>query len=495
MAKTGAPIRYLYRSHPALKIPAPLSGNKGRTLCPYCWHAFPPSETLFIARHQDLLGDPVLGPEAYRRFLPQRFTPEGNALDAGGLACPDRACPRCHLRIPNCFWEAAPFFVSIVGAPGCGKSYFLTSMSWALRRNLPASFALFFGDADARTNQWLADYESALFVNPRRDEPVSLRKTEMQGDLYERIVLRGMTLHLPRPAVFSLRPQEGHPAFEKGAHTAGRVVVVYDNAGEHFQPGMDSAANPGTQHLAQSQAVLFLFDPTADPRFLQTCARGGAALAPARVALRQETLLTEMINRMTSYRGLRAGRRIDIPLIVVGTKADVWRHLLPDGAGAPPWRRSATLGTSAIEMDALASVSLSVRHWFAKACPEMVTAAEAAFRHVFYIPASALGHNPPPDSRGAVAVLPREIRPWWVEVPLLYVLALAGLAPVVERADDGRLPPSPAEFKGDRVRVRMPDGRWQTIPSTYAGRTLRCPQTGAAFRIPPPPVEPAAVDR
>ncbi len=36
--------------------------------------------------------------------------------------------------------EMEPLFVSILGAPASGKSYFLTAMTWQLRRTLPTPF-------------------------------------------------------------------------------------------------------------------------------------------------------------------------------------------------------------------------------------------------------------------------------------------------------------------------------------------------------------------
>jgi hypothetical protein len=41
----------------------PGSGRRG-IVCPHCWHRFDVEEFLFIARHQSLVGDPVLGADA-----------------------------------------------------------------------------------------------------------------------------------------------------------------------------------------------------------------------------------------------------------------------------------------------------------------------------------------------------------------------------------------------------------------------------------------------
>src|SRR5207302_699308 len=163
-----------------------------RPICPHCWTAFSPEDVLFIAAHSDLLGDPRLGPEQLQRFLPTRFDLEGNALDAKGFACQSLACPKCHLPLPRALLETEPLFVSILGTPACGKSYFLTAMTWELRRMLPQQFALTFSDADTISNRSLNEFEELLFLNPKANELICLadliRKTELQGELYDTVM-------------------------------------------------------------------------------------------------------------------------------------------------------------------------------------------------------------------------------------------------------------------------------------------------------------------
>src|SRR5205823_14427851 len=128
--------------------------------------AFAPEEILWITAHADLLGDQRLGPDQQQRFLPTRFNLDGNALDAKGFVCHLLACPKCHLPVPRVLLEIEPYFVSILGSPACGKSYFLTAMTWEMRRLLPLHFALSFTDADPVSNRQLNAYEEALFLNP-----------------------------------------------------------------------------------------------------------------------------------------------------------------------------------------------------------------------------------------------------------------------------------------------------------------------------------------
>ena len=61
--------------------------------CPHCWERFAPEDVLWVSEHVDLLGDPLLGPERQQRFLPSRYTLEGDAIDAKGMTSPDPGLP------------------------------------------------------------------------------------------------------------------------------------------------------------------------------------------------------------------------------------------------------------------------------------------------------------------------------------------------------------------------------------------------------------------
>ena len=137
-------------------------------LCPHCWHRFAPAQTLWVARHEALRGDPVAGPDAMARFRPSRFTPSGMAIDAGGQPCHQLACPRCHLELPRALFETRPVFMSLIGCPSSGKSNFLAAMTWRLRALLGTHFQLAFRDAEPSANLVLNDYEQKLFL---QDDP------------------------------------------------------------------------------------------------------------------------------------------------------------------------------------------------------------------------------------------------------------------------------------------------------------------------------------
>ena len=408
--------------------------------CPHCWERFSPHEVLWVSEHVNLLGDPFLGAEQQQRFLPSRYTLQGDAIDAKGLICRSLACPRCHLPVPRAMMEMEPLFISILGAPGSGKSYFLTAMTWQLRQLLPLHFKVGFTDADMEANRALNGYEESLFLNPNESEVVSLDKlilkTETQGTLYEQVSYGQRTVTYPRPFLFAMQPQEGHPAGDPARHS--RMLCLYDNAGEHFQPGQDKASSPLTRHLAQSRALLFLFDPTQDPRFRAVCRGGDSPGATSRAARmsRQETILSEAAARIRRLSGLAQGSKYDHPLVIVIAKFDEWAHLLGVDDDSDPWRAQGNM--TGVDVEKIERMSGRLREILLKYCPETVTAAESFAKEVTYIAVSSLGGQMELDpNSGLPGIRPRNIRPHWVTVPLLYSISrvLPALVPrLVRRA-------------------------------------------------------------
>lgn len=404
--------------------------------CPHCWTTIKPEEMLFVSEHIDLLGDSKLGSDQPIRFRPTRFTVQGEAIDAKGFPCLRLACPNCHLQIPRASLEMPAHFLSIFGAPGSGKSYYLASMTWEMRRRVGEEFRLAFNDADPEMNQHLNEYEEALFVNSRGAESIPLgdliRKTETQGDLYASVNFGNQNVIYARPFLFTLQPRNDHPQ-AKQAENLARVICLYDNAGESFQPGADTAANPVTRHLARSRALMFVFDPLQDVRFRQAA----SLMDKPRVLSRQEPVLQEAASRVRRYAGLSSRGQHDRPLIVVLTKADQW--IEPILGGFPEGEPLRTVvhnerRMNGIDLNAIEQFSAKVREQLLKISPEIIAAAESFCKEVIYIPTSAVGSHVVVDPEtGLDRIRPAETAPQWVTVPMFYALARTtkGLVPIV----------------------------------------------------------------
>ena len=415
----------------------PISKLRGRLtilselICPHCWHRFAPEDSLWISEHPDLIGDPKLGDMYAKRFLPSRFSPEGDALDVQGYRTTRLACPSCHLEVPRPLYQIPAIFYSILGAPACGKSYFLASMTWQLRQMLPSHFQLTLNDADASVNARLHEYEEQQFLSVDPDQLVSIAKTETQGDLYDQVRMGDHSITLPRPFMFTVQPTAKHPNHGR-ANAVSRVICLYDNAGESFLPGADSVSSPVTRHLALSECLFFCFDPTQDPRFRRACE--GKSEDPQmkhrvnrlvrEASVRQDTILLEAIQRVRRHAGLREDELHQRPMIIVVTKWDSWRSLLPDVSRRDPYFDVEGQKTRTLDLDRIQNASEKVGTLLHTLCPEVVAAAHGFANELTFIPVSATGVSPELDPQtGSLGIRPRDMKPYCVEVPLLYALA------------------------------------------------------------------------
>lgn len=396
--------------------------------CPHCWHRFPPEQILWIAEHVDLLGDPLAGPDQMQRFLPSRFTVRGEAVDAHGFACHQLACPHCHLTIPRPLLEKEPLFFSIFGAPASGKSFYLAAMTWELRKILPMKFGLSFADTDPILNRHLNEYEESVFSSANATEltPLSslIRKTEEQGDLYSTITRGTQSISYPRPCLFSLDPQPNHfsRADDKPGEK-GRILCLYDNAGESFLPGKDSVSSPVTRHLAQSRALFFVMDPTQDARFQRKM--GSLAKFGGMRSSRQELLAQEAAVRIQKFAGRDSQRRR--PLIVILTKFDMWGDLVWQKELPEPWlrtRNEAGQESLVLDIDTIQRESALMRKLMLETSPEIVTIADTLSDLVTFVPVSAIGWNVQAHpTSGLPCVIPAETKPSWATVPILLGIA------------------------------------------------------------------------
>jgi len=368
-----------------------------------------------------------LGPDHKQRFLPTRFTIEGAALDAKGFPCTELACPRCYLPIPRILLEKDPFFISILGSPACGKSFFLTALTWEARRLFPTHFGLSFADADPVSNRALNENEESLFLTNRGDAPIPLadliRKTELQGDQYDTVSYGSQTVAYPRPFLFSLFPRDTEREDPK-KRRVGRVLCLYDNAGEHFLAGQDLPNSAVTQHMAYSRLLLYLFDPTGDLRFCQLCERQGIQFKAGQSRTgRQESILHEAGVRIRRITGQPQGTRHSRNLVVVMTKFDAWNKLLQDPSLGEPFVEAAQ--GRQLDLGRVERRSQQLKALLQATCPEVVFPAESLSEQVSYIAVSALGPDLTTDARsGQPAIRTRQIKPIWATVPLLYGLHL-----------------------------------------------------------------------
>jgi hypothetical protein len=416
----------------------PMTGLLSQATCPNCWEKFAPEDVMWVSEHADLYDDGKLGSGNQRRFVPTRFNVAGQAIDARGMACHHLACPKCHLDMPRSMLELEPLFFSIFGSPGSGKSFFLSSMTWELRKILPLKFMTSFADADPALNAKLNAYEQSLFANTNPDRVVRLNqlvlKTQMEDDkLHSKVSYGGQEVSYARPFLFNVQPQTGHPNAGR-ADRLGRTVCLYDNAGEAFQTGADKTATPHTRHLALAKALFFVFDPTQEARFRREFRGAGSGLESGREYMRQEPILQEAAARVRRYSNLRQGQRCEQPLIVILTKCDQWGGLLAEQPQGEPFVMKSAAGSGrgtvhALNASTVERRSQDARSLLLRTCPEIVTAAEGFASDVTYVPVSAVGDKV--EGSDEPSIRPADAKPFWATVPFLLGLmkAVPGMIP------------------------------------------------------------------
>lgn len=388
----------------------------GEFTCPVCWFRFDRGDVMSIAVHANLRGDPVLGEEHMQRFLASRFNDRGQALDAMGLAAPEIACPHCRRKLPPGFLDQPHHIFSIVGAPTSGKSYYLSVLVKLLQSRLFKDFGVTFRDAAPSENAVLNDMKRHLF-SAATPEEAYLAKTDLEGALYESLPRQGRQVRLPKPFVFRIS--------QTAKADEGFSLVFYDNAGEHFEPGRNSADSPGAQHIAVASGVLFLFDPLFNTEFRKLLKDSDDPQLQKNQPDQQDVILSESEVRMKEILGLAANERVSTPLAVIAGKSDAWLKMLGDAPLLPAVVEIS--GKRTIDLANLRTNSDRIRSFLLDICPAIVANAEAISSEVCYFAASPLGHPPVKftDNRGIerIGPDPKRLCPSRVEDAPLWILA------------------------------------------------------------------------
>ncbi len=387
------------------------------SICPHCWQTFQPEEVLWISRHVELLGDDVLGPDVQKRFSPTRFNVAGNAIDLNGMECTGMACPHCHLPVVRSVLEYEPYFISVVGETNAGKSYFLASMTWSLRRQFPQNFGLLFVDADTVSNRLLIENERILFSGSDGDSIVRILNTQLEGAGYNTVNLGAHPIILSRPLLFNVSQN----AFTKEPFSP-RLLCLYDNAGEHFNPSTDPDKTPSINHLSKANVIWFLFDPTLDERFRKAMGSKRNALH-VEANSRQETILNGAATRIANFRH-RSARP---PLVVIVPKLDLWKHMLSFDFTTDPVKDDPTSQKCVVDVSRIDKVSVALRDLLEKHVPEFVASAKNFDPDVRFIPTSATGCAPEVDpENGHLGFRKKKLNSMWITAPMLYSLGCKG---------------------------------------------------------------------
>ena len=444
-----------------------LGDPNGDLICPHCWLRFSSEQLLYIASHPALIGDPVLGPGAMKRFSPTAFNANGQALDAMSYVATEMACPRCRLKIPATVIDEKSLYFSIVGAPSSGKSYYLATLLHSLRKHLASDFACSLIDVDPELNMVLDEYEETLFRNKRSNELAMLPKTEQTGDRFtSTITIDNIQVYLPKPFIFELKHLSGEDS-DRDCN-----IIFYDNAGEHFAPGSDNANNPGTRHLACSNGIVFIFDPINDALMRKFCNPAEPQLENDAAVTDQTKLLSEMILRLRRHRNMDVNEKCSVPLVIGVCKYDAWKELFEHDLSTLSTLETVENSlTMAWNRNMIMDVSFAMRELLLKHCPSLVNTAEGFFEKVIFVPFSNFGCLASQNEFGNVGVLPSQINPIWTQETFMALMAEYDVITLAPRpAPTAKLP---VQIMQEFIVFKHPvDGHLVRLPYSYSGAVL-----------------------
>lgn len=400
-----------------------------RVRCPSCWESFGPEEVLHISN--EILGDDLLGEDERKRFFAKHFDVAGEAHDDNRDPTSLIACPHCRFRLISSMLDTPAQFLSIVGAPASGKTYALTTMMEKACGEL-GRMLVSMADADPIYNKIIRDNRRILFYNRDSDESVDLLKTSQNHEgLYRRVMIRGTERNCPIPMQYKLSFMRGHEFV--GRSGAGRIVVLYDNAGEDF--GQTDAQLQGAhaiQHVVHSDAIFVLFDLSQENHWVSAFGAQDAfdaasqRIQAAGLGQSQENTLGTAMERIRNTLRLDITELIDQPIYVVIPKFDLWEERLKISIDEEPIVTD-DQGRISLDVDRIESISKQLRDILMTHRSPIVSMAESSSDHVRYIPMSALGYAPRhqlgEDGVFRTEVTPSRVDPRWAAVPLLMSLA------------------------------------------------------------------------
>ncbi len=386
-----------------------LPENSEAVTCPLCWLKFDIGDAMSIAVHESLRGDPILGNDEMLRFLPTSFNEDGVPIDPAGMPAPDVACPHCRKKLPPNYLELDRKIFSIVGAPSAGKSYYLSALIRQLQNSLYQNFEIILKDLDPTGNMLLTQMKNSLFA-AKRPEDAILAKTALEGLMYERYPRFGKMVALPKPMTYSLS-KDGN---------VNTSLIFYDNAGEHFEPGLDIEESPGAMHVASSSGIFFLIDPAANRNFKM--AIGDHPDPQLNIDGRldqQDTILSEMEIRIKRILAIEPSKKIDTPLAILIGKCDIWQNLLDEKLKNP-------IENGRFNLSIVNENSEILRKFLSKIDPSIAASAESVSTKTRFFAVSALGHSPQMLTEGMcagkIAPIPSKINPLDVEIPVIWTL-------------------------------------------------------------------------
>jgi hypothetical protein len=298
-------------------------------------------------------------------------------------------------------------------------------MTWHLRQLMPRFF-MSFTDADPVANSVIHERENALYANAATDTWTTIPKTQVDDPRLHRTArVDGVDVRFPSPFQFCMLPMQ--TADSRGR--ISRTLVLYDNAGEDFLPGTEQVNSAAVRHLSKSKVIFVMFDPTQEHRFSSQCKSDDPQLTSGAPRYRQEIVVRELAIRLRRYLHLTQNDPIKKHLVVVVPKFDIWSGLAGFSIDDEPVIDRGGGASLLFDLERVEKTGRVLRKLLKEHCPDFIATTESLSKSVQYIPVTSLGCSPTVEERDGhrlLGVYPKDLRPKWVTVPFLYLLAKWG---------------------------------------------------------------------
>lgn len=195
--------------------------------------------------------------------------------------------------------------------------------------------------------------------------------------------------------------------------------AIRDCAGEEFIES--NALQEFHRYICHSAGIMLLIDPSTMPGLRERLPQGAVGGQGNDHPFDADQIISRLIGLFERVENARVGARIDIPLAIVITKADLLRDMA--GPAAAMFREPEPLHNGGFNCLGVQRHEEMLRQLLAD-CGQsgMLSSVEAKFRKVGLFAASALGHQPIVDSNGSGEQRVGSIQPWRVLDPLVWLL-------------------------------------------------------------------------
>lgn len=363
-------------------------------LCPFCFEKIDLNKTDYLCSSSSCVDAGTVNRHIIKR--PKADRHGFCNCDQCGKTTSTVICSndKCQAILPHTIRESETKIISIVGAAGSGKSYFVATL---LRQIIENGLFARINGAAARfcPGNSREQYETRYQANMNNRMP--LAATKHVNDLIK----------------------DNPPILAQLTYTNSRKKQInhtysfFDAAGESFHKADDLAAI--TPYIAHSEAIIIILDPRQIPKVNAAVTTAMPKLPPV-----TSVTYTDIINNVTdvirnSLR-LRANKQIDIPLCVAFSKWDLLMNtpdLLSDDLLVSQPSQIAATG---FDINLINTSSAEIRSLLNDWEPNFVASVESAFKTVCYFGFSAWG----PASKDGLDV--PAIASFRVEDPMLWIM-------------------------------------------------------------------------